>query len=39
MGVGGRMNLFGYAVLEAVYVKPLERERGWHWQFALQPGF
>jgi hypothetical protein len=39
MGVGGRVNLFGYAVLEAVYVNPLERDRGWHWQFALQPGF
>ncbi len=39
MGVGGRVNLFGYAVLEAVYVNPLDRDRGWHWQFALQPGF
>ncbi|MBW3655039.1 MAG: peptidase S9, partial [Gemmatimonadetes bacterium] len=38
VGVGGRVNLFGYAVLEAVYVNPLERQRGWHWQFALQPG-
>jgi hypothetical protein len=40
VGVGGRVNLFGYAVLEAVYVNPLERPgRGWHWQFSLQPGF
>ncbi|HVH11906.1 MAG TPA: BamA/TamA family outer membrane protein, partial [Longimicrobium sp.] len=38
-GVGARVNLFGYFVLETVYVKPFERERGWHWQFALQPGF
>ncbi|CAA9329081.1 MAG: hypothetical protein AVDCRST_MAG89-2039, partial [uncultured Gemmatimonadetes bacterium] len=21
------------------YVNPLDRDRGWHWQFALQPGF
>lgn len=39
VGVGGRINLFGYAVVEAVYVNPMERERGWHWQFSLQPGF
>lgn len=39
VGGGGRLNLFGYAILEAVYVKALERDRGWHWQFALQPGF
>lgn len=38
-GVGGRVNLFGYAILEAVYVNAFERERGWHWQFSLQPGF
>lgn len=38
-GVGARVNLLGYAVLEAVYVRPFERSRGWHWQFALQPGF
>jgi len=38
-GVGARINLFGYAVLEGVYVNALDRDRGWHWQFALQPGF
>jgi hypothetical protein len=38
-GVGGRINLFGYAVLEVDYVRPLVGDRGWHWQFALQPGF
>jgi Tol biopolymer transport system component len=38
-GVGARVNLFGYFVVEAVYVNAFERERGWHWQFALQPGF
>jgi Tol biopolymer transport system component len=38
-GAGARVNLFGYFVLEAVYVKGFERDRGWHWQFALQPGF
>jgi Tol biopolymer transport system component len=38
-GVGARVNLFGYFVIEAAYVKPFQRERGFHWQFALQPGF
>jgi len=38
-GVGARINLFGYAVLEGVYVNAFERSRGWHWQFSLQPGF
>ena len=38
-GVGGRVNLFGYVVLEAVYVNGFERSAGWHWEFALQPGF
>ncbi|HST63272.1 MAG TPA: BamA/TamA family outer membrane protein [Longimicrobium sp.] len=38
-GVGARVNLFGYFILEGVYVKPFERERGWHWQFSMQPGF
>jgi Tol biopolymer transport system component len=38
-GVGARINLFGYFVLEAAYVNPLERDVGWHWQLALQPGF
>lgn len=38
-GVGARVNLFGYFVVEAAYVKPFERTIGWHWQFSLQPGF
>jgi len=38
-GVGGRVNLLGYAVLEVHYARPLVGDRGWHWQFALQPGF
>jgi hypothetical protein len=38
-GIGGRINLFGYAVLEAGYVRPFVGNRGWHWHFALQPGF
>jgi outer membrane protein assembly factor BamA len=45
MGVGGRINLFGYFILEAVYVNALARSAtlggrsDWHWQFAIQPGF
>jgi Tol biopolymer transport system component len=38
-GVGGRINLLGFAVLEVDYVKPMNGYRDWHWQFALQPGF
>src|SRR5690606_23856257 len=38
-GVGARINLLGFAVLEVDYVKPLDAQRDWHWQFALQPGF
>jgi hypothetical protein len=38
-GVGARVNLFGYFILEVDYVNAYQRERGWHWQFALQPGF
>jgi hypothetical protein len=39
--VGGalRLNAFGYAILEVDYVRPLDRERGWQWQFNLTPGF
>ncbi len=39
VGVGARINLFGYFVLEVDYVNPLDRPRGWHWQFGFQPGF
>ena len=39
-GAGGRVNLFGYAVLEINYVRAFDREgKGWHWQFGVQPGF
>jgi hypothetical protein len=38
-GVGARLNVFGYFIVEVDYVRPLVGERGWHWQFALQPGF
>jgi hypothetical protein len=44
-GVGARVNLFGYFILEVDYVNAFDRRdanglaRGWHWQFALQPGF
>jgi Tol biopolymer transport system component len=38
-GIGGRINLFGFAILEVDFVRPLVGERGWFWQFALQPGF
>jgi outer membrane protein assembly factor BamA len=38
-GVGARINLLGFAVLEVDYVKPLDSQRDWHWQFAFQPGF
>lgn len=38
-GVGARLNLFGYAVVEGAYVNALDRPTGWHWQFSLQPGF
>jgi hypothetical protein len=38
-GVGGRVNLLGFAILEVGYVRPLVGDLGWQWQFALQPGF
>ena len=39
VGVAARMNLFGFAIGEVAYVKPLDRNRGWLWQFSLRPGF
>jgi outer membrane protein assembly factor BamA len=41
LGGGARINLLGYAVLEVAYVRPFDqyREKPWHWQFTLQPGF
>jgi Tol biopolymer transport system component len=38
-GVGARVNILGYIILEADYVKAFELDRGWRWQFALQPGW
>ena len=38
-GVGARMNLFGYIIVEADYVNAFERPTHWHWQFSFQPGF
>lgn len=38
-GVGARVNLFNILILEVDYVNAHARDRGWHWQFALQPGF
>jgi Tol biopolymer transport system component len=39
-GAAMRVNLFGFAVAEIDYVRPLDRpRRGWLWQFSLRPGF
>jgi Tol biopolymer transport system component len=38
-GVGARLNVFGYVVVEADYVNAIDRHDGWHWQFSFQPGF
>jgi outer membrane protein assembly factor BamA len=39
VGIAARMNLFGFAIGEVNFVKPLDRDRGWLWQFGLRPGF
>ena len=39
IGAALRANVFGFAVVEIDYVKPLNRDRGWLWQFSLRPGF
>ena len=43
VGAAMRINLFGFAVAEIDYVRPLDRPnlsgRGWLWQFNLRPGF
>ncbi|MBA2670005.1 MAG: PD40 domain-containing protein, partial [Gemmatimonadetes bacterium] len=39
IGAGARVNVFGYIIVEVDYVNPLDRDRGWHWQFNFQPGF
>jgi outer membrane protein assembly factor BamA len=39
-GLSIRMNLLGYAVLEAYYAYPFQRpEKGGHWGFQLAPGW
>ena len=38
-GIGMRVNLFGYFIAEVDYLRAFERDNGWRWQFALQPGF
>ncbi|HET6796728.1 MAG TPA: BamA/TamA family outer membrane protein [Gemmatimonadales bacterium] len=39
-GAGLRINLLGYAIAEIDLVRPFERpDKGWVWQFELQPGF
>jgi WD40 repeat protein len=39
-GAVGRINLFGYVVVEADYVKPVDRpDDSWRWQFGLRAGF
>jgi len=40
VGVGGRINLFGFVVFEVVGVNPLDRpEKGWHADFSVKSGF
>jgi Tol biopolymer transport system component len=40
VGVGARVNVFGYAILEVDYAKPLDRPlKNWVWLFNLSPGF
>lgn len=40
VGAAMRVNLFGFAIAEIDYVRPLDRPgRGWVWQFSLRPGF
>jgi Tol biopolymer transport system component len=40
VGAAMRVNLFGFAVGEIDYVRPLDRPgKGWMWQFNLRPGF
>jgi len=39
VGTALRVNVLGFAVAEIDYVRPLDRNRGWMWQFALRPGF
>ena len=39
-GVAGRMNVFGFAVIEVFYARPFQRmQRGGVWGFSLMPGW
>jgi hypothetical protein len=38
-GVGARLNLFGYMVVELDYLRAFALDRGWSWQFNLLPGY
>ena len=38
-GVGARVNLFGYMVVEIDYVRAFGLDNGWQWQFNAIPGF
>ena len=37
-GVGARINLFGYMVVEIDYLKAFALDNGWRWQFSAIPG-
>jgi Tol biopolymer transport system component len=38
-GVGARMNVFGYLIVELDYVRAFALQNGWRWQFNLLPGY
>jgi Tol biopolymer transport system component len=39
VGAAVRVNVLGFLVAEIDYVRPLDRNRGWLWQFQFRPGF
>lgn len=39
-GVALRLNVLGFVIAEFDFVHPNDRpDKGWYWQFGLQPGF
>ena len=38
-GVGARVNVFGYMIVEINYVRAFALDNGWQWQFSMVPGF
>jgi Tol biopolymer transport system component len=34
-----RVNVLGFFVAQFSYVNPMDRPRGWHWEFSIIPGF